>query len=133
MKYQLLFLVLAMVGCGSGGGSESTPGVPSPTVLMPGATEKTYVVEISGDGVQFTLSIFADLGESDEEQLVIGPTTVPNGQTLYYTVTGQTFSGGVSRMNAVPANLSIQLKQDGVAGESATLTTAGTFHTFTNR
>ena len=135
MKRLLLISALILSACGSdpssggaggGSGGGSPNGSPDPVSGL-----NTYEVRLSGDGVTFTLSLFTDLGEATEEQLVLAPTTIGAGQTLVYTVEGNVFenASGFSYLNGVNV-LTAQVFKNGNMVENATLTTAGTNHAF---
>lgn len=123
----LAISILSACGGSSGGGAVGAVDAGG------GSTHSTWKVVLSGDNVSFALTMVANQGQADEDQLVVGPVAIPAGGSLTYEVEGDVFSqGGVSRVSGPMNNLQITFYKNGVATESATLTTNGTFHTFTN-
>lgn len=129
----VLILAILLSGCGKGGSpatgmSKSIP----PTSVQQADDEVTYTIRLTGDNIQFTLSMFADLNTPDEEQVVIGPTTVLPGQTLEYSITAKKAlnSAGVSRMTTSSDLLHAVMYRNGILVEDYIMYTGGTYHNF---
>lgn len=104
--YLALALVMAalMSACGDAATNDLIAGEDGSSPYISGTN--TYRVDLTGDGIGYTITLLTDIGEATEEQVVTGG-TVPVGGTASHTINGYamgTFgasNSGVSRVSGL--------------------------------